>query len=313
MRYRPARFNNRAGSKNKGWLAPSIEHKIQTHITAIDNVRKILPISKIIVETASFDIQKINNPNIQGKEYQEGEQLGFSNVRQYVLFRDNYTCQHCKGKSKDKILHVHHIIFRSKSGSDRPENLITLCATCHKKLHEGKIELNIKPEQFKHEAFMGIMRKTLLQRLQNKYNNVFETYGYITKQVRIDNGLKKSHRIDARCISGNPLVEPCEYWYYQKKVRCNNRQIHKANFLKGGKKRNNQASYEVKGFRLFDKVEFEGNEYFIFGRRSSGYFDLRNLEGNKVNNGSMNYRKIKFLDYGKSLLIERRMSIPPLG
>ncbi len=313
LRYRPARFNNRAGSKNKGWLAPSIEHKIQTHITAIDNVRKILPISKIIVETASFDIQKINNPNIQGKEYQEGEQLGFSNVRQYVLFRDNYTCQHCKGKSKDKILHVHHIIFRSKSGSDRPENLITLCATCHKKLHEGKIELNIKPEQFKHEAFMGIMRKTLLQRLQNKYNNVFETYGYITKQVRIDNGLKKSHRIDARCISGNPLVEPCEYWYYQKKVRCNNRQIHKANFLKGGKKRNNQASYEVKGFRLFDKVEFEGNEYFIFGRRSSGYFDLRNLEGNKVNNGSMNYRKIKFLDYGKSLLIERRMSIPPLG
>lgn len=67
LRYRPARFNNRAGSKNKGWLAPSIEHKIQTHITAIDNVRKILPISKIIVETASFDIQKINNPNIQVK------------------------------------------------------------------------------------------------------------------------------------------------------------------------------------------------------------------------------------------------------
>lgn len=79
LRYRPARFDNRVGSKNKGWLAPSIEYKIQTHITVIDNVYKILPISKIIIETASFDIQKIKNPNIQSKEYQEGEQLGFFN------------------------------------------------------------------------------------------------------------------------------------------------------------------------------------------------------------------------------------------
>ena len=96
LRYRKPRFNNR--SKPKGWLAPSITHKINSHLKLIENAHKILPISKIIIEVASFDIQKIKNPHISGKEYQEGEQLDFWNVREYVLFRDNHTCQHCKGK-----------------------------------------------------------------------------------------------------------------------------------------------------------------------------------------------------------------------
>lgn len=108
-RYRKARFNNRTHSKKKGWLAPSIRQKIETHLTVIKKVYELLPISKIIVETANFDIQKIKNPNIQGEEYQQGEQLDFWNVREYVLFRDGHICQCCKGKSKDKVLNVHHI------------------------------------------------------------------------------------------------------------------------------------------------------------------------------------------------------------
>ncbi len=76
-RYRKPRFLNRVKSKNKGWLAPSIENKIHTHFKVISDVYKILPITKIIVETASFDIQKINTPDIQGEEYQQGDQLGF--------------------------------------------------------------------------------------------------------------------------------------------------------------------------------------------------------------------------------------------
>ncbi len=116
LRYRKARFNNRIKRKKEGWLAPSIEHKIQTHLSTIEKVHQILPISKIIAEVASFDIQKIKNPDIQGKEYQQGEQLDFWNVREYVLFRDNHTCQHCKGKSKDKILNVHHIQSRKIGG-----------------------------------------------------------------------------------------------------------------------------------------------------------------------------------------------------
>lgn len=97
-RYRKPRFDNRR--KGKNWISPSIKHKIHTHLKSIDNVYKILPISKLIVEVANFDIQKIKNPNISGVEYQQGEQLGFLNVKQYILHRDNHTCQYCKGKSK---------------------------------------------------------------------------------------------------------------------------------------------------------------------------------------------------------------------
>lgn len=89
-RYRKARFNNR--KRNEGWLAPSIRQKIDTHLTVIDKITKILPISEIYVEVASFDIQKIKNPDISGIEYQQGEQLDFWNIREYVLFRDNHTC-----------------------------------------------------------------------------------------------------------------------------------------------------------------------------------------------------------------------------
>lgn len=306
LRYRKPRFNNRVSRKKKGWLAPSVEHKIQTHIKVIDDVYKILPIDKIIVETASFDIQKIKNPDISGTEYQQGEQMGFWNVREYVLFRDNHTCQSCKGKSKDKILNVHHIESR-KTGGDSPNNLVTLCETCHNKYHKGEIELKIKRSgSFKDAAFMGIMRWVLYDRLKEKYPNISMTYGYITKNTRITNNLPKEHRIDARCISGNPLVEPLDCYYYQKKVRCHNRQIHKAKILKGGRKKNNQAEYLVKGFRLFDKVEYNKEEYFIFGRRSSGYFDIRKLDGTKVNNGSINYKLLTLLDTRKSLIIERK-------
>lgn len=91
-----------------------MRHRIDAHIRVIDNVCSILPISGIIVEVAQFDTQKIKNPNISGNEYQEGNQLGFWNVREYVLTRDGHKCQHCKGKSKDPILNVHHIESRKQ-------------------------------------------------------------------------------------------------------------------------------------------------------------------------------------------------------
>lgn len=309
LRYRKARFNNRVSSKRKGWLAPSVENKIQTHLTVVEKIHKFLPITNIVVETASFDIQKINNPSISGVEYQQGEQLDFFNVREYVLFRDNHTCQHCKGKSKDKVLNVHHIESR-KTGGDSPKNLITLCETCHKAYHRGEFELNVKRgKSFRDAAFMGIMRWSFYDRLKNIYPNVSMTFGYITKNTRITNNLPKEHYVDARCISGNPMSKPLGYYFYQKKVRCQNRQIHKANFLKGGRKKLNQAPFLVKGFRLFDLVEYQKELYYIFGRRSSGSFDIRKLDGTKVNKGSINCKYLRLIDIRKSILIEKRMQV----
>lgn len=307
LRYRKSRFNNRVSSKRKGWLAPSIENKIQTHLTVIEKIHKFLPITNIVVETASFDIQKIKNPSISSKEYRQGEQFDFFNVREYVLFRDKHTCQYCKGKSKDNVLNLHHIESR-KTGGNAPNNLITLCETCHKKYHKGEIQLKIKRgKTFRDAAFMGIMRWTFYDRLKSMYPNVSMTFGYITKNTRILNNLSKEHYVDARCISGNPQAKPLEYYFYQKKVRCQNRQIYKAKILKGGRKKLNQAPFFVKGYRLFDLVEYQKELYYIFGRRSSGFFDIRRLDGTKINNGSVSCKHVRLIDARKTLIIEKRV------
>lgn len=308
-KYRQPRFNNRVHSKNKGWLAPSVQQKVDSHIKAVENIYRILPVSKIIVEVASFDIQKIKNPDIQGTGYQHGEQLNFWNVREYVLFRDGHICQCCKGKSKDKILNVHHIESR-KTGGDAPNNLITLCETCHKGYHAGTVILprTIKRGMsFKDATFMGVMRWAFYNRLKETYSNVSLTYGYITKNTRIENSLPKKHYVDARCISGNPIATTSGEVFYQKKVRCHNRQIHKNTILKGGIRKRNQADYLVKGFRLYDKVKYKDLECFIFGRRSSGSFDIRKLDGTKVSAG-VSFKRLRLLETRKTLLTERRIA-----
>ena len=134
--YRKARFLNRTKSKKAGWLAPSVEHRLNEHIKAINFVKSILPITQINLEVAAFDIQKIKDPDISGVEYQNGEQKNFWNIREYVLYRDGHKCQHC-GKS-NTILNVHHITPKADGGTNRPDNLITLCESCHNAYHKGK-------------------------------------------------------------------------------------------------------------------------------------------------------------------------------
>ena len=304
-RYRKPRFNNRR--RKEGWLTPSVQNKVDSHLTVIRKVHEILPITKIIVEVASFDIQKIKNPTISGTEYQQGEQSDFWNVREYVLFRDCHTCQCCKGKSKDKILNVHHIESR-KTGGDAPNNLITLCETCHTGYHKGIVKLPKtihRGMSFKDASFMGIMRWAFYSKLKEIYPNVSLTYGYITKNIRIRNRLPKEHYIDARCISGNPKAISDGTAYYQKKVRCHNRQIHKITILKGGIRKRNQAPYDVMGFRLFDKVKWKGQNCFIYGRRSTGRMDLRLLNGTKIN-ASVGYKNLKVIEMRKNYLTEQR-------
>lgn len=304
-RYRKPRFNNRR--RKEGWLAPSVQNKVDSHLTVIRKVHEILPITKVIVEVASFNIQKIKTPMISGTEYQQGEQLDFWNVREYVLFRDGHICQCCKGKSKDKILNVHHIESRH-TGGDAPNNLITLCETCHTGYHKGIVKLPKtihRGMSFKDATFMGIMRWAFYNKLKEIYPNVNLTYGYITKNTRIKNSLPKEHYTDARCISGNPKAISSGTVYYQKKVRCHNRQTHKNTILKSGIRKRNQAPYDVMGFRLFDKVKWKGQNCFIFGRRSTGRMDLRLLNGTKIN-ASVGYKNLKIIEMRKNYLTEQR-------
>lgn len=115
---------------------------------------------------------------------------------------------------------------------------------------------------------------------------VHNTYGYLTKNTRIGNNLPKEHCIDAYCITGNTKATLLDHILIQKKIRCHNRQIHKSNTLKGGIRKLNQADYVVKGFRLFDKVLYKGQECFITGRRSTGYFVLKTIDYTKVHDSA---------------------------
>jgi hypothetical protein len=194
--YRKPRFLNRAIPK--GWLSPSIQRRFGTHIALIERLKKILPILKVIVETASFDIQKLNRPDIEGKEYQQGETYGFENIRNYIFARENGTCQLCK--KKDNKFQLHHITPRSKGGTDKPNNLALLHESCHKKLHKDKLENTLpKNKQYKASTFMSI--------IHNKFQEYgYETtYGYITSGKRKELKLEKSHANDAFVIAGGTI------------------------------------------------------------------------------------------------------------
>lgn len=297
--YRQTRFLNR--KKPKDWLAPSIKHKLDSHIKLINKVKEILPVSHIIIEVAAFDTQKIRNPEISGTEYQNGAQAGFWNVREYVLHRDGHTCQYCKGKSKDPILEVHHIVSR-QIGGNRPDNLITLCSTCHEKVSKGDAKLIIKSSNgFKTETFMSTVRWMLVNKLREAGDRVSYTYGYITKQNRIAVGPPKSHINDAFVIAGGTAQKRETVCYFIQQVRKCNRKL-----FKGDRSHiKNTAERYISGFQRFDKVLWKKEECFIFGRRMSGYFDLRKLDGTKIH-ASAKAKELTLLENTNTLLTERR-------
>ena len=318
-RYRKSRFLNRTKTKKEGWLAPSIKHKVLAHLWNIARIKRILPISKITIEVAQFDTQLLKatehgKPIPHGTDYQKGEQIGFWNVREYVLFRDGHRCQCCKGKSGDSVLNVHHIESR-KTGGNAPNNLMTLCETCHKRYHKGEINLpaSIKRgSSYRDATFMGIIRKEVY-RMSRVVNNTLScpvsvTYGYITKNTRIRCGLPKEHTIDARCISGNPMAKSNGTTYIIKPLRHHNRQLHKASILKGGIRKNNQATKEVFGFRLMDTVKYNGQVCYVNGRRTSGYFSLVDING-KVLTNSVSYKKLYRISHNNNYIIGS--AIPP--
>ena len=285
-------------------MAPSVQHKVDSHIKMIQQMHKILPISNLTIEVAQFDTHLLKNPDVHGVGYQQGKQMGFWNVREYVLFRDNHTCQKCRGKSGDKILNVHHIESR-RTGGDSPNNLLTLCETCHKQIHrEGKEHIfKRKTKSFRDASQMTMMRWFIYRKVKEMYPQLKLTYGFQTKHTRISYGLSKSHTVDARCISGNPLAKETDNTYLFKQVRKNNRQLHKMTIGKGGHRKANKAKRFVKGFQLFDKVAFNGDACFVFGRRESGYFDLRKLDGTSVHKYA-SWKKLKVVEKASSLLVE---------
>ena len=159
---------------------------------------------------------------------------------------------------------------------------------------------------------MGIMRKALIQRLRSEMPvPVWETHGYVTKCTRNEIlKLPKSHTNDALAIAQGKAgfnnqgttVSCCNKVYTIKPVRHHNRQVHKSTILKGGTRKKNQAAIYVNGFRLFDKVRYQGQACFIWGRRTSGSFLLKQLDGTKVKDG-VGYKRLTLLERSSNYLI----------
>lgn len=313
-RYRINRFSNRIHKKHRGWLATSIEVKIWNHIQGIKYVSKLLPLTTIRVETAEFDLQRLKSmetgkPLPVGTDYQLGEMYDEYNVRQYTLRRDGYTCQCCGAHETDKKtvkLHVHHLESR-RTGGNAPDNLITLCEDCHKAYHAGKIELPIRNRRMpstRDAFFMGVMRKTLMQRLRDIFPDIeiCSTYGYITKYWREKKNITKTHISDAFVIAKNFGAKRLEKNLLIIPKRQHNRKIHKCKINKGGIRKLNQTPKYMFGFQLFDRVLCFGTEGFVFGRRASGSFDIRKINGEKISE-SIIYKKIKRIEFRKPLLV----------
>lgn len=270
--YREARFDNR--KRKEGWLPPSIERRYQAHLMLIKRINNLLPISDVAVETANFNIQKIENHNISGKEYQHGEQFGFENVKQYVLTRDKRTCQHC-GKNNIK-LEVHHIKFRSQSGTNKPSNLITLCSKCHKDLHKNKFSIKSVNKDYKPNTFMSIIHK----RFWDDIPEMSETFGYITKNRRLSLGLEKTHNNDAFCIANGTTQMRVQPITLQQKHR-NNRvlQLNRKGFKPGIRKQR----YKI---QPGDLVKINNKWYTTNGLHCKGTRIIVNKKSIKIGNVS---------------------------
>ncbi len=298
-RYRPARFDNRSNSRKEGRLAPSLGSKLQSHLREKKFVESILPVSEWKVELASFDIHKITNPEVYGIGYQLGNQKDYYNVKAYVLDRDGYTCQHCKGKSKDDKLHCHHIIFRSEKGTDTPENLITLCNTCHDALHRGEFKLSGKRSKTKHATEIGIVQS----QIKKSGWNFTEIFGYETKFKREQVlGLSKTHYFDAVSICCNQKVELEDIFYLK-------RHVSKGDYQQRTGKRSEKKipTGKLFGLRKFDLIKTDQGVGIVKGKRSSGYFAITDVLGNKIHDSVNVKRNCKRLRARTTTLIEQKV------
>lgn len=278
-RYRKVRFLNRKNSTKSDRHSPTMKSKLQSHIKEIEFIKSILPISLLVLETATFDTHLMKNPNINRHwGYQKGPNYGFENTKAMILNRDNYKCQFCKGKHKDNKLEVHHVIFRSKGGSDEQANLITLCHTCHKDLHEGKIKPNFKGKtkgNLKYATQMNEIRNQLLKH----YPNAIETFGFITKANRLENKLPKEHYIDACMIAscGQSINFRTNIVYCKRSVAKGD--YRQTNGVRSEKR---LTTGKICGFRKFDKVRYFNKIYFIKGRIYTGYCKLMDIYGKTI-------------------------------
>ncbi|NJS09409.1 MAG: HNH endonuclease [Microcoleus sp. CSU_2_2] len=207
-RYRPPRFLNR--TRPLGWLAPSLQSRIGNIKAWVEKLRKFAPIAAISQELVRFDLQLMRNPDLQGKEYQQGTLAGYE-TREYLLEKWNRQCAYCG--VKDVPLQIEHIYPRAKGGSNSITNLTLSCEKCNKKKGTKALKEFLKKDQSRLEkilkqakrpladaAAVNATRFALLYVLKETGLPVEIGSGGLTKFNRSQQNLEKSHWLDAACV-----------------------------------------------------------------------------------------------------------------
>jgi 5-methylcytosine-specific restriction endonuclease McrA len=210
-RYRQPRFLNR--TRPEGWLAPSLQSRIDNIKTWVEKLRKFAPIEAISQELIRFDMQLMSNPDIQGKEYQQGTLAGYE-TREYLLEKWGRQCAYCG--AKDVPFQVEHIHPSAKGGSNSITNLTLSCERCNTKKGTKDIKDFLKKDPYRLEkilkqaqrpladaAAVNTTRFAMLEVLLITRLPVETGSGGLTKFNRNRQNLEKTHWIDAACVGSS--------------------------------------------------------------------------------------------------------------
>ena len=217
LRYRPARFDNR--TKPKGWLAPSLRHRVETTTSWVERLRRLTPVTGLAMELVRFDTQAMENPEISGVEYQRGTLAGFE-LREYLLAKWDHACAYCG--ATEVPLNLDHIVPRARGGSNRVSNLACACILCNEEKGARPVEkfLADRPKvlarvkahakaPLRDAAAVNSTRWALFQALKATVLPVEAASGGRTKWNRTRLGVPKTHALDAACVGA---VEALTGW-----------------------------------------------------------------------------------------------------
>ena len=223
-RYRQPRFLNR--TRPAGWLSPSLMSRVHNVETWTNRLSRLVPVTSVNVETVRFDTQIIDNPDIAGKDYQQGSLFSWE-LREYLLYRHQHTCAYCHGMTKDPVLEKEHVIPKVLGGSNRLANHVISCRECNEdkgKLHPNawaalcqqrgdkinlmrfknmeRIMAGYRPS-LKDAAAVNATRYAIGNRIKSIIPKTQFWPGGLTKKNRTEQQYPKDHWVDAACVGKN--------------------------------------------------------------------------------------------------------------
>ncbi len=303
------------------WLPPSLRARVEQTCHAVNRLQKVLPLTALSVEHLKFDTQLLQDPNIQGVEYQQGTLQGYE-VKEYLLEKYARTCAYCQGASDDPVLEVEHVVPKNSPqgprGTDRISNLVIACQTCNEAKGNtqpdawlehlsqspdllDQVRSHFVPQALKQlqkpltgAAFLNTTRWYVFSELQSLGLPVESGTGALTKLNRTRCQLPKSHVFDAACVGPSTpprILVPASYVHVFQALGRGIRQmarVNKSGFPLGHRKRTKR----VYGFQTGDLVRVDVPHGKYIGRwtgrvavRSSGRFDLKGLGGQRLCQG----------------------------